>query len=869
MIWNFFNLRALAFLLALAFLVCGAQHGLAQTTTPTGTTIQSVTVTDPSGEINEGTLQYTLTTTRNSCGSTGMYFMSWAYSSFYYILDGVSHSLSGSQDLIYTSTPTGSCPPINHINEPVSLTVPANIVPNCTITADPVYNPSTGLSMTATSACLSSQIYINPKYIIMGVTYAPPGGSSSSVSYQNTGIVGNTTTNSSSFSSGTTYSESLGVTATMKTDSLLWGFMSGISVTASQSEAWTQQSNASNTVTMNLQNSSQMKTTGVPYIYSPVDHDYDIIWLWLNPVVLFTIPPTNGGGSVVWNGYGYDYNDPVHDMDVWGVYVGYLNGDFGPMDSQDLDALGRGWITTQVFGPGDSAAITAADYPNILAADPFANNVSDQNSGYQVELAPGSSPATTTDGRFTQVEATTLNANGQAVTSPEPSIDYKQAPPDSTSGIQTTYANQYTNIVANATGSQSTAQTTYGLETKFTEEAKAGFLGDGATLKFTEDLKQNWTYTSVNTTLNTLTNTNTQTNTAVIAGPPCAATTAPCVPQYTEPHEFTIYQDNRYGTFMFWPNPFFSVGAVGANNQTLTPAAPKAIAAGQSVSYTIPTSANAGYSGTLNSFTVTGLPAGATYAVTPASGAAGTTFTLTVVTSASATPAGTSNLAVGVSDGSLRQFAYGTLTVSPSPSFTVTVSPSTSTISVGSSAVYELTTTVANGFDGVVNLMVDGLPSNCSASFSPETITGAGSSTLTIVTNGNTVPGTYQLSFTATSGSLTVNSTAMLVVTGQNFTLSASPEIQSINAGGSAVYSVTCTPLSGFSGSVTLSLSSLPTGATASFSPAAMACGGSSTLTITTTTSTPASTSKPYQLSVTGISGSLVNTAPVDLEVNN
>jgi uncharacterized membrane protein len=204
--------------------------------------------------------------------------------------------------------------------------------------------------------------------------------------------------------------------------------------------------------------------------------------------------------------------------------------------------------------------------------------------------------------------------------------------------------------------------------------------------------------------------------------------------------------------------------------------------------------------------------------------------------------------------------------VSAAPGFAVTSSPSSETVAVGGGATYTVTTAATNGFTGVVSLNVTGLPSNVSAGFSPETITGSGSSTLTITTTGNTSPGTYLLNIKGTSGSLTETTTAMLVVTGANFTLSATPEIQSINAGGSAAYTVTTTALSGFDGVITLTLGSLPSGASYAFNPTKITGAGSSTLTITTSTSTPAG---DYPLSITGTSGTIVQTAPIDLEVNN
>ena len=54
-----------------------------------------------------------------------------------------------------------------------------------------------------------------------------------------------------------------------------------------------------------------------------LDHDEDIIWVWLNPVVSFTI---NSATNFTWTGYGFDQNDPAGTTDVLGIPVKFLNG---------------------------------------------------------------------------------------------------------------------------------------------------------------------------------------------------------------------------------------------------------------------------------------------------------------------------------------------------------------------------------------------------------------------------------------------------------------------------------------------------------------------------------------------------------------
>jgi cellulase/cellobiase CelA1 len=65
---------------------------------------------------------------------------------------------------------------------------------------------------------------------------------------------------------------------------------------------------------------------------------------------------------------------------------------------------------------------------------------------------------------------------------------------------------------------------------------------------------------------------------------------------------------------------------------------------------------------------------------------------------------------------------------------------------------------------------------------------------------------------------------------------------------------------------VGLSVSGLPTGAAATFAPASISGGGSSSLTVSTTSQTAAGS---YQLTVTGTSGGLQHSVPLTLNVSS
>ena len=95
-----------------------------------------------------------------------------------------------------------------------------------------------------------------------------------------------------------------------------------------------------------------------------------------------------------------------------------------------------------------------------------------------------------------------------------------------------------------------------------------------------------------------------------------------------------------------------------------------------------------------------------------------------------------------------------------------------------------------------------------------------------------------------------------------NYTLSASPSSLSVTQGTSGHSTITITPSGGFTGSVTLSNSALPSGVTASISPNP----ATSTSTITFTASSTATTGTST-ITITGTSGTLTHTTTISLTI--
>ena len=186
----------------------------------------------------------------------------------------------------------------------------------------------------------------------------------------------------------------------------------------------------------------------------------------------------------------------------------------------------------------------------------------------------------------------------------------------------------------------------------------------------------------------------------------------------------------------------------------------------------------------------------------------------------------------------------GGTTVTPAPTVSLTASPT----SITSGTASTLSWSSANA-------------TSCTAS-------GAWSETKTVSgtqsTGSLTATSTFTLSCTGaggtTSQSATVNVTAP---TAFDFTLSNGGN-RSVTQGSSVTNSVTATLSSGTAQSTNFSVSGLPTGATASFSPTACSPNCSTTLTINTLSSTPTGNST---ITVTATAGSVIKTSTFILTV--
>ena len=300
--------------------------------------------------------------------------------------------------------------------------------------------------------------------------------------------------------------------------------------------------------------------------------------------------------------------------------------------------------------------------------------------------------------------------------------------------------------------------------------------------------------------------------------------------------------------------PDFALAATPAS-QTVT--------AGNPASYTATVTPNGGYTGTV-SFSVAGLPAGATATFTPTTVTTSGTTTMAVATT-STVAAGSYPLTITGTDGTLTHTASVTLVVTAPVvgDFAISATPASQTVAAGSATSYTATITPSGGFTDTVTFSASGLPAGASASFSPASVAGTGSSTMTVTTTAATAAGTYVVTITGTGSTLTHSTTVTLVVTAApDFTIAASPSTLTITRNVNGTYTVNVGALNGFSGAVNLTVTGLPRNTTATFSPTSVVGSGTSTLTVNS------SRRANSTLTITGTSGTTTHSVNVTLVVN-
>src|SRR5579863_307995 len=555
---------------------------------------------------NLGSLSYELTTQAAQCNSNGygvIDYTIYTVGDFSFVSAG-----SGTQPISGSTywdvgiggrlIGSGDCP--SYINgDNITYVGPGSY----TITIIPRGN--SGLRST-----ISAPGYINPKYVVVGVLYAPPGGvvqsgvAKGNVDYGDSDLVSSTVTTKESF--GSAYTESNVVT--LSSGFSILGWASG-SITEGATNSYTTSTTTTDSTALTVQKTSGtvLGVNGPECPYVGVDHDYDIIEVWLNPVQLFTLV---NGGVVQPNGYGYSTLDQP-GMDVYDVYAGELNGDI-PVRSSTTTAFARTWAAGEVWPSGQGPGLTTQDKQNILEADPYwdctyKSPVGDgfvcpepadasfsgvvDTSGTAATLVSGSTFSNLLDQGSITINgltypiakvnsATSLTLGSSAGTQTGVSYSAPSRFTESGGDVNFPYAQPaaggspnfkqynfaYTNTDTQGTDVVYKTSQTAGYEVIF--KGKIFGVGIGDTFS------QSWTTTQSYETSSQFTNSNTTTALATIWQPPCTVVDGDCSPVYPPSNAYNpitcaaitnlpvafgqgdsmyLYQDNLFGTFLLSP----------------------------------------------------------------------------------------------------------------------------------------------------------------------------------------------------------------------------------------------------------------------------------------------------------------------------
>jgi hypothetical protein len=343
--------------------------------------------------------------------------------------------------------------------------------------------------------------WIRPKYEVVGLVYAPPG-SKSTVTYMNGFQSGTNTSTTNTYSSG--YTEKVTISAGFKVPEVASG-----TVTASYANGWGQTQEGTSSVALSETYSTGLIQGGPLSSALGVDHDFDVVYVWLNPEELIGI----AGKVIARNGFGWDERDSattvcgvgISGMDVAAITLGQLRG------TQAISAslrcrLNRVWDSSL-------GALTSADLLEIANADPFYAN-------------PQFNPNTANSARYER-------PNGQNLI-----MNYIPA----AAGQQPT-GYTYTSMYSSTTTLGQTATDMHSTSWSVDLNVSANFL-----TIYTASLAvgKTATYTTTNKNSSTITKGTSQGANFTIYGP--AATD-----NYTGPTAMQVWKDNIYGTFMFFP----------------------------------------------------------------------------------------------------------------------------------------------------------------------------------------------------------------------------------------------------------------------------------------------------------------------------
>jgi subtilase family serine protease len=296
-------------------------------------------------------------------------------------------------------------------------------------------------------------------------------------------------------------------------------------------------------------------------------------------------------------------------------------------------------------------------------------------------------------------------------------------------------------------------------------------------------------------------------------------------------------------------------GTSATGSFTLTPASTAlTIVRPGSAATSVAVTQTGNFKGTV-AMAVSGLPAGVTANVAAmTSGGSSLTFTVAATAATGVYP-----LTVTGTSGSLTATTAITLTV-VAPTLTLTTPTPTLTIARPGTATAAILVSETNGLTGAASLVLSGVPAGVTASLS--TSSTASSSVLTLTVSSTAAAGTSTITITGTNGTLKATTTVTLTVAVPTLTLAAQTPTLTVTRPGTATSTIVVSQTNGLTGTTALAVSGLPTGVTASLSPASTATN--SLLSLTASSAAVAGTST---ITITGTNGTLKATTTVSLTV--
>jgi hypothetical protein len=271
------------------------------------------------------------------------------------------------------------------------------------------------------------------------------------------------------------------------------------------------------------------------------------------------------------------------------------------------------------------------------------------------------------------------------------------------------------------------------------------------------------------------------------------------------------------------------------------------------------------------SVSISGLPSGVTTSpAVPFTMQAGASQAVTFSAANSAT-LGPVNLTFSGTSGNLSHTAGATMSVNSATDFGISVSPGQLSVTQGStSAPTSITVTPLNAFSGTVSVDIKGLPAGLATSQSlPMQISAGSKQQLTFNAASSVAPGTMNLVFQGSSGSLSHTASAALQIQAASipdFQLGLDSHAVALKPGTSQAVNLSVVPLNQFVNSVTVAISGLPKGVTTSpASPFNIAAGGGSAP-ITFSAAVSAGAGKAV-VTLTGTDGALSHAQTAALEV--